>query len=166
MSKCSKILKWPYFSLLKYHCNHTISFNPASKLIVARLENWCVNHYYPLCQCLMFGQSSHKKKKHWHTIKLMQVLKCQAITFDHTWNFPKTGDSPKRLYYSGTSCVCRCLCVCVCVCMHLCLFLCVSVGLYLSLSPFCSSSESWSMHLQLTTYLLCAPCILFIITQE
>ena len=34
------------------------------------------------------------------------------------------------------------------------------------LSPFCSSSESCSIHLQLTTYLLCPPYILFIITQE
>ena len=34
------------------------------------------------------------------------------------------------------------------------------------LSPFCSSSESCSIHLQLTTYLLLPPYILFTTTQE
>ena len=45
-------------------------------------------------------------------------------------------------------------------------FICLESNISSLLSPFCSSSESCSIHLQLTTCLLCTPYILFIVTQE
>ena len=45
-------------------------------------------------------------------------------------------------------------------------FICLESNISSLLSPFCSSSESCSIHLQLTRCLLCTPYILFIITQE
>ena len=83
-------------------------------------------------------------------------------------------------------CLCLCVYVCICVCfcvspwvsMYLCLsmpvhvcfclsqsvsctfflsFICLESNISSLISPFCSSSESSSIHLQLTTHLFCTP---------
>ena len=55
--------------------------------------------------------------------------------------------------------VCFCLSLSV-SCTFFLPFICLESNISSLLSPFCSSSESWSIHFQLTTYLLCTPYIL------
>ena len=56
--------------------------------------------------------------------------------------------------------VCFCLWLSV-SCTFFLFFICFESNFLSLLSPFCSSSESWPIHLQHTTYLLCTPYVLF-----
>ena len=72
------------------------------------------------------------------------------------------------LYLSLSVYACSCL-FCLSQSVSCTLFLsftCLEPNIASLLSPFCSSSEPCPIHLQLTTYPVCPPYILFIITQE